>query len=131
MHVMISATVRSDFRQLLHQRDGAVCPARRHVNVVRLDDELGVGIAFLSGYNFVELSVVVSGLEALVAFFFRWITAHVNERVCRADTQLRIALEWNPVTYVCNSVPCIDRCSAAGEACGERIPLSGLRRVNA
>src|SRR5215831_5660891 len=117
--------------ELLYQCDGAICSARHHVNVVCLNDEFGLGIALLPRHNFIELRIVVGRFKAFVALFFRGVTAHINECVCRVDTKLRVALEWNPVADIGNSVTRVDRRGTAGEACRERVPFSRLRRVNA
>src|SRR6516164_9502369 len=73
----------------------------------------------------------MGAFQAFVTLFFRGITAHINKCVCRVDTEFWVALEWNPVADIGNSVTRVDRRGAAGEACGERVPFSRLRRVNA
>src|SRR5205823_6590311 len=111
-----------------NRRIGAV---RRHVDIVRLYDELSCRVRLLLGYDLAKLRVVVRCVEAFVPLRFRGIAPNVNECVLGADTQLRIALLRDPVAYIGDPVSRIDGSGAGCETCGERIPLSRLGCVYA
>src|SRR5206468_10611157 len=77
-----------------------------------------------------KLGIVMRCREPRVALRFRRVAPDVDERVLRADAQLRVALLGNPVADVRDPVPRVDRGRPPGKACGQRVALSGLRRVD-
>ena len=70
-------------------------------------------------------------LEAFVTLLSRRIAPHVNERILAADAQFRVALLWDPVPHVRDSVPRVDGGCAARETRRKRIPLPRLGSVHA
>lgn len=111
--------------------DGGICPVGRHVDVVRLHDQLRLRVGFLPGHHFGKFGIIVGGIEAPVAFRFRRIAADIDEGIFRADAKLRIALLRDPISNIGYSVPGVNGRRAIGETRRERITLSRLRRVNA
>ena len=91
---------------------------RQHVDVVNLRDEPRRGILLLIRHDLGEFRIRTPRLEPLVAFRFGRIPADVDERVLGADPELWIALLWNPVPDVGDSVPRVDGCGPAREPRG-------------
>src|ERR1700704_2140989 len=103
---------------------------RHHIDVVRLDDELGGGIALRLPHHFIEFGVVAPGLEALVALLLGGIAPDIDKRILGADAQFGVALHRNPVTHIRDPVPRENSGRAACETFRKRISLAGLRGVH-
>ena len=116
---------------LLVQHDRRVRAVRDHVNVVRLDDELGVRVLLLLRHNLSELGVLASRFQALVPLFLRGIAPNIDEGVFGSDPDLRIALFRDPVPNIRNPVPSENGGCAGPETLRERVPLPRLGCVNA
>ena len=95
---------------------------RQHIDVVNLHDESGLGISLLLRHDLGKFRIRAPRLEPLVAFLFGRIPADVDERVLGADPELRVALLWNPVPDVRDTVPRVDGRGPAREPRGQRVP---------
>src|SRR5215469_7872236 len=115
--------------RLFGNRYGSVGPAGYHVDVMGFDDQASVGVFLLLGHDLVKLGVVVSRFQPLVTLFFGRITANVNERILGANTQFRIALNRDPVSYVRDSMPGVNSSGTARKTAGQRIALTGKCRI--
>src|SRR3989442_5983185 len=71
---------------LRRDADGRVAAARPHVDVVHGADQPVGGITFLLRHHFLELGIVVSRLQTLVARVLRRVSANVDERALGADS---------------------------------------------
>src|ERR1043166_4613116 len=98
---------------LLDDLDRGVRPVRRHVDVVRFDDQPRVGIALLLQDNFLELRVVVRGLQTRVALGLRRISTDIDEGVVGVDAEFLVALQGDEVADVGDAVTRIGRCGPA------------------
>src|SRR5437879_2274125 len=109
---------------LPNDRDRRVCAVRHHVDIMCFNDELGGWVLLLLRYNLTKLGVIVGRLEAFVTLLSRRIAPHVNERILAADAQFRVALLWDPVPHVRDSVPRVDGGCAARENAPQAHPAS-------
>jgi hypothetical protein len=101
---------------LLGDGDRRPRAVRRHIDVVRLDDQACVWIALLLQHDLRELGIVVRRLQPRVALGLRRIAADVDEGVLGVDAEILVALQRDETADVGDAVARVGRRRPAGEA---------------